>query len=107
MKGVPNMATVATQKLEIKLTNSELFAQLLEHNGYSVRSFADAIENKLIRKRSKATISKSTIGHLRSGARRSCNKDVAAAAAELLGLPVKALFESSIEHVTRTVRTNR
>ena len=43
------MATAATQKLDIKLTNSELFAQLLEHNGYSVRSFTDAVENKLIR----------------------------------------------------------
>lgn len=101
------MATTTTQKLDIKLTNSELFAQLLRHNGYSVRSFTDAVENKLIRKRSKATISKSTIGHLRSGARNSINKDVAAAAAELLGLPVTALFQSSIGHVTRTVRTNR
>jgi hypothetical protein len=101
------MAIATTQRLDIKLTNSELFAQLLEHNGYSVRAFTTAIENKLIRKRSKATISKSTIGHLRSGARKSCNKDVAAAAAELLGLPVTALFQSSIEQVTRTVRTNR
>lgn len=98
------MALKTTAKLSIKLTNSELFAQLLEHNGYSVRTFTDAIENKLIRKRSKATISKSTIGHLRSGVRKSCNKDVAAAAAELLGLPVTALFQPSIEPVTRTTR---
>lgn len=98
------MAQSPTGKLDIRLTNAELFAQLLEHNGYSVRSFTDAVENKLIRKRSKATISKSTIGHLRSGARKTCNKDVAAAAAELLGLPVTALFQSSITTVTRPAR---
>ena len=99
------MALTTASKLDIRLTNAELFAQLLQHNGYSVRSFTDAVENKLIRKRSKATVSRSTIGHLRTGERKSCNRDVAAAAAELLGLPVTALFQSTVQTVTRTTRT--
>lgn len=96
------MAVATAGKLGVKLTNAELFSQLLEHNGYSVRSFTDAIENKLIRKRSKATVSRSTIGHLRTGERKSCNKDVAAAAADLLGLPVTALFQTEIVPTTNT-----
>lgn len=92
-----------TERLDIKLSNAELFAQIMKANGYTVRTLTDAVQYALIRKHSKAKISKSTIGHLRSGARNSVNHDVALAIAELFKLPPNALFTPKVVKVTREV----
>ncbi|MGM9473204.1 hypothetical protein ACS5PJ_14515 [Pseudarthrobacter sp. YS3] len=81
-----------TQRLDIKLSNAAIFGEIMRARGYTVRTLTESVGHVLIRKRSKARISKSTIGHLRSGARSTVNQDVAMAIAELFGLPANALF---------------
>lgn len=92
-----------TERLDIKLSNAEMFAQLMKANEFTVRTLTEAVQLVLIRKRSKARISKSTIGHLRSGARNTVNHDVALAIAELFKLPANALFTPKVVKVTRQV----
>lgn len=92
-----------TERLDIKLSNAELFAQIMKANGYTVRTLAESVQHVLIRKKSKARISKSTIGNLRSGNRNTVNHDVALAIAELFKLPANALFTPKISTITRDV----
>lgn len=96
-----------TERLEIKLSNAEMFAQLMKANEYTVRTLTEAVQLVLIRKHSKARISKSTIGHLRSGARNTVNHDVALAIAELFNLPANALFTPKVITVTRDTPPKR
>jgi hypothetical protein len=107
------------QKLTVKLTNAELFNQLRDLHGHSVRTLTDAIDNELaatarksnggraVKRHDRTTVTKSTIGHLSSGKRNTCNPDVAKAISKLFGLPVTALFTSHIDTVTRPVHHNR
>lgn len=92
-----------TERLDIKLSNADMFAQLMKANQFTVRTLTEAVQLVLIRKHSKAKISKSTIGHLRSGARNTVNHDVALAIAELFNLPANALFTPKLITVTRDV----
>ena len=101
------MARITTERLDIKLTNAEMFAQLMKANGYTVRTLAEAIKIVLIRKRSNAKISAPTIGHLRRGARNTVNHDVALAIAELFNLPPNALFTPKVINVTRQQPSTR
>lgn len=96
-----------TERLDIKLTNAEMFGQLMKANGYTVRTLAEAIKLVLIRKNSKAKISAPTIGHLRRGARNTVSHDVALAIAELFNLPANALFTPKLTTVTRDVPPTR
>lgn len=101
------MSLTTSRKLGVRLTDAGNFADLMEHNGYSVRSFADAVESRLIRKRSKATVSRSTIGHLRTGERKTCNKEAAEVMAALLGVPVNLLFQSAINTITEPINQRK
>lgn len=92
-----------TERLDIKLSNADMFAQLMKANEFTVRTLTEAVQIVLVRKKSKARISKSTIGHLRSGARNTVNHDVALAIAELFKLPANALFTPKVVTVTRDI----
>lgn len=92
---------ITTERLDIKLTNAEIFAQLMRANGFTVRTLTEAVQITLIKKRSDAKISKSTIGHLRSGARKTVSHDVAEAIAELFGMPTAAIFTPKVITVTK------
>lgn len=96
-----------TERLDIRLTNAEMFAQLMKANQFTVRTLAEAVQLVLIRKRSNARVSKSTIGYLRSGARNTVSHDVALAIAELFNLPANALFTPKLTTVTRDVPPTR
>jgi transcriptional regulator with XRE-family HTH domain len=98
---------ITTERLDIKLTNAEMFAQLMKANGYTIRTLAESVKHVLIRKRSNARVSKSTIGYLRSGERSTVNHDVALAIAELFNLPATALFTPKVITVTRDVPPKR
>lgn len=97
-------------RLEVKLNSHDLFATLMQHNGYTVRSLAEAVEKDL-RKTYKrrlrndptapAECSKSTIGNLRSGYRNSVHPDTAAAIADRLEMPMEALFSRRVSTVYR------
>lgn len=96
-----------TERLDIKLTNAEMFAQLMKANGYTIRTLAESVKHELIKKHSKARVSKSTIGYLRSGERNTVNTDVAHAIAKLFKLPHDALFTAKPITVTRDVPPTR
>lgn len=96
-----------TERLDIRLTNAEMFAQLMKANQFTVRTLAEAVQLILIRKRSNARVSKSTIGYLRSGKRNTVKTDVALAIAELFKLPHDALFTNKLSTVTRDVPPTR
>lgn len=96
-----------TERLDIKLTNAELFAQLMKANGYTVTTLTKAIQLILIRNKSATHISRPTIGHLRSGHRNTVKHDVALAIAELFKLPHDALFTNKVERVIREVPPKR
>jgi transcriptional regulator with XRE-family HTH domain len=98
---------VETERLDIKLTNAELFAQIMKANGYSIRTLTEAVKFILIRNKSKAKISKSTIGYLRSGGRNTVTHDVALAIAEAFKLPPSALFTPKIVPVVRDIPPTR
>ena len=91
-------------RLDVKLTNHELLAQLMTLNGYSVRSLTDAVNLHLVRQRSTVRVTRSVIGHLRSGHRKACKPEVAEAVAGLFKLPTPALFSSHVSKVQREVR---
>lgn len=97
-------------RLEVKLNSHDLFATLMQHKGYTVRSLAEAIEEDLrktykSRRRNDPTApldcSKSTIGNLRSGYRNSVHPDTAVAIAGRMGMPTEALFSRRVSTVYR------
>jgi DNA-binding XRE family transcriptional regulator len=106
------LALTTTQRHTVKLTNAELFNQLRELHGYSIRGLTEAVDRKLnpMPRRSRSariTVSKSTIGHLSSGERTTCNVEVAKAIAGIFKLPPSALFTSKIDTVTRETKPTR
>lgn len=88
---------------DVKLLSHVMFAQLMEHNGYSVRGLADDATRVLRKRREKITCGRGTVGNLRSGYRMTCSPKVAEALAECLNVPVAALFSSKVSNVQREV----
>lgn len=90
-------------RFDVKLRSEELFAQLMEHNGFTVRGLADAATAELRKSRSREVVKRGTVGNLRSGYRDTCKPEVAKALAKCLGMPVTALFDSKVSNVQREV----
>ncbi|KZE19124.1 hypothetical protein [Brevibacterium casei] len=90
-------------RFDVKLLSAELFAQLMEHNGFTVRSLADAATIQLRKARSRAVCKRGTVGNLRSGYRDTCRPEVAKALAKCLNVPVEALFATKVSNVQREV----
>lgn len=88
---------------DVKLHSPELLAQLMEHNGFSVRSLADAATRDMRKRRIAGECKRGTVGNLRSGYRSTCSPEVAKALASCLGIPVAALFSSKVSKVYREV----
>lgn len=85
--------TTQDWRFEVKLISHQALAQFMKHRGFTVRSLA-----------ARTGVNKSTIGHLRSGARRTCRDESARAIAKALDCPVDALFVAAVLHVSRDVR---
>lgn len=81
-------------RFEVKLISPQAFASYMKHRGFTVRSLADALGNPALR---------STIGHLRSGKRRTCDPDLAKRLERVLDAPAGSLFVPSVSHVSREV----
>lgn len=90
-------------RFDVKIHSSALFAQLMEHNGFTVRSLADAAAIELRKSRSRVVCKRGTVGNLRSGYRDTCRPEVARALAKCLNVPVEALFSSKVSNVQREV----
>lgn len=93
-------------RFDVKLHSEELFAQLMEHNGFTVRSLADAATAELRKSRSREVVKRGTVGNLRSGYRNTCRPEVAKVLAKCLGMPVEALFAGKVSNVQREARRN-
>lgn len=91
-------------RFDVKLHSDALFAQLMEHNGFTVRSLAEEATRQLRKSRSKEIVKRGTVGNLRSGYRNTCKPEVARVLAKCLGVPVEALFSGRVSKVQREVR---
>jgi len=81
-------------RFELKLINAQALASYMETRGFTVRSLADAVGGPKYR---------STIGHLRSGKRSTCDKALAVRIERVLNAPKNSLFIPSISRVSREV----
>ena len=81
-------------RFEVKLISADALASYMETRGFTVRSLADAVGGPRRR---------SAIGHLRSGARTTCDKDLALRIERVLNAPKNSLFIPSVSRVSREV----
>lgn len=91
-------------RFDVKLRSADLFAQLMEHNGYTVRGLADAATAELRKSKPRLECKRGTVGNLRSGYRDTCRPEVAKALAKCLNMPVEALFAGKVSNVQREIR---
>lgn len=89
---------------DVKLLSADMLVQLMEHNGFTVRSLAEAATAQLRKDRANIVCKRGTIGNLRSGYRDTCNPKVAKAIAKCLNVPVTALFVNRVSKVQRETR---
>lgn len=83
---------ITERRLDVKLISAAQLAFWMDYQGESVRSLAD-----------KVGVSRSTIGHLRSGERTTCKPAVAKKIAKVLQCPKEALFLPVSSNVSREV----
>jgi transcriptional regulator with XRE-family HTH domain len=74
----------------VVLISSQALAQYMEHRGFTVRKLADRVG-----------CSPATIGHLRSGARKTCKPETARAIERTLDAPKGSLFDPRVSRVLR------
>ena len=81
-------------RFEVRVISHLAFAQYMKHRGYTVRTLADAVGGPQLR---------STIGHLRSGKRSTCDPDLARRIERALDAPRDSLFVPLVSRVAREV----
>ena|SRR5689334_9862676 len=81
-------------RFELKLISADALAAYMKDRGFTVRSLADAVGGPQLR---------STIGHLRSGHRNLCDKELGRRIERVLNAPKNSLFIPHVSHVAREV----
>lgn len=81
-------------RFEVRLISNQALAQYMKFRGYTVRSLADALGNPSLRP---------TIGHLRSGKRKTCDPSLAKRIERVLDAPTGSLFVPAVSRVAREV----
>lgn len=81
-------------RFELKLISADALASYMKTRDFTVRSLADAVGGAHLR---------STIGHLRSGKRSTCDRDLALRIERVLNAPRGSLFIPSVSRVAREV----
>lgn len=76
----------------VKLISADALAQYMKHRDFTVRTLA-----------ARVGVSPATIGHLRSGARKTCKPSTAKAIERALDAPIGSLFVGEVSHVAREV----
>lgn len=82
-------------RFAVKLISAQALAQYMKHRDHTVRTLADRVG-----------VSPATIGHLRSGKRKTCKPETAKAIEKALDAPVGSLFVANVSHVAREVRAS-
>lgn len=94
-------------RFEVRLISSDALAQYMEHRDETVRSLAAQVDRETAKVAAKTggkpTRSRALIGHLRSGARKTCQPSTAHAIEKCLGAPRGSLFVPKISRVSREV----
>lgn len=83
---------VIERRVDVQLISSDALRTYMQFRALTVRKLAKA-----------AGCSPATVGHLRSGARKTCQPQTARAIAEALGAPVEALFVARLSNISREV----
>ncbi len=98
-------------RLDVKLKSRVMLVELMDHYRFTTRSFAEAVNTELarthrtLRKPGKPmTTSKTAIGYLRSGDRRTIRKEVAQAIEVVLRQDPGVLFVPKVLHADRDTR---
>lgn len=81
-------------RFEVRVISSHAFAAYMKHRGFTVRTLADAVGGPQLR---------STIGHLRSGKRATCDPALARRIEKALDAPRDSLFVPLVSRVARDV----
>lgn len=81
-------------RFEVRVISHQAFAQYMKHRGFTVRTLADALGDQKLR---------STIGHLRSGKRSTCDPALARRIEKALDAPRDSLFVPLVSRVAREV----
>lgn len=85
------------------IVNSDILVAHMEYTGHTCRTLAAAVEaelKKTAKKGEKAGCSHSTIGHYRTGRRKTCDPRRAKAIAKALHTPVSPLFLPQVSRVS-------
>lgn len=80
-------------RIDVRVKDNDLLAALMVSNGYTVRELAGRVG-----------VSRSTIGHLRSGERKYVNKAAALKIAKALRITPSVLFDVEVSTVYREVQ---
>lgn len=75
----------------VELISTDALRQYMKYRGYSVQGLADRIN-----------VSKSTVGHLHSGFRKTVGPDIAKSIEKVLDAPSGSLFLPKIVHTARS-----
>lgn len=86
------MMVIIEGRFDVRLISSTALAQYMTFRGHSVRSLAIA-----------AKCNRSTVGHLRSGKRKTCSPKAARRIEEALQAPPGSLFVAEVSRVSREV----
>ena len=81
---------VIERRVDVQLISSDALRTYMKFRNLTVRKLAK-----------QAGCSPATVGHLRSGARKTCSPTTARSIAEALGAPVEALFVARSSNVVR------
>lgn len=81
-------------RFEVRVISAQAFAQYMKHRGFTVRTLADALGGPHLR---------STVGHLRSGKRSTCDPHLARRIEKVLDAPKDSLFIPVVSRVAREV----
>ncbi len=98
-------------RLDVKLESRETLIRLMNHYKFTTRSFAEAVNTELARTHralrgagEPITTSKTAIGYLRSGERRTIRMEVAQAIEVVLRQDPGVLFVPKVSRVERDTR---
>lgn len=84
-------------RFEVQLISAHALAQYMAHRGHTVRSLAAQVSRK-------TPCSRATIGHLRSGHRKTCSPAVAREVERCLDAPRGSLFVAQLSNVSLDTR---